>query len=449
MISELSTLVWMPLLFLLVGTGLYLTIRLRGIQITHLFHSFGLLISKEKEHEHEGDISHFQALTTALAATIGIGNIAGVATALTVGGLGALVWLWITTLVGMATKYSESILAIRYREQDEQGNMVGGPMLYLSKGLGWKFGASLFAFFGAIAAFTTGGMVQSNSIASVLILYLPCPLWVVGLVLGLMTAMVILGGVHSIGRVTEILVPVMALLYIGGSIIVLTSFASVIPEALKTIFLSAFSGQAAIGGFAGATVMQALQMGVSRGVFSNESGLGTSSIAAAAARTDHPGTQALISMLSAFLSTIVCTFTGLAIAVTSVIGTQDAFGELITGSSLTAIAFEKAFPGGGIVVLLGCLLFGLSTIFGWAYYGERCTLYLLGERSLIPYRAFFVLFIIGGVVAPLNLVWPLADLSNAFMALPNLIGLILLAPVVVHETTGYHQKTIPEPEASL
>jgi alanine or glycine:cation symporter, AGCS family len=443
-ISSLASWAWSPLLILLMGTGVFLTIQLRGIQFRALFHSMKLVFAKEQE-EHKGDLSHFQALTTALAATIGIGNIAGVATALTVGGLGALVWLWVTTLVGMATKYSEAVLAIHYREEDPNGAMVGGPMLYLSKGLNWRLGAGLFAFFGTLAALTTGGMVQSNSISTVLLFYLPVPLWVTGSILALLTAFVILGGVRSIGKVTEVLVPAMALLYIGGSLLVLGFFYTAIPNALYMIFSSAFTGQAAMGGFAGATVMAALQMGVSRGVFSNESGLGTSSIAAAAARTDRPSTQALISMISAFLSTIVCTFTGLAIAVTQVLGFSDSSGEPVTGSPLTAAAFEQAFTGGGIVVLFGCILFGLSTIFGWAYYGERCLLYLLGEKALLPFRVLFILAIFLGVYCPVGLVWPLADLSNALMAFPNLIGLVLLAPVVVAETTA----TFAEPSTSL
>jgi alanine or glycine:cation symporter, AGCS family len=446
-IPDLATFVWHPLLFLLVGTGLFLTFHLRGIQFVSFGRAFRLSFAKDQE-EHKGDLSHFQALTTALAATIGIGNIAGVATALTLGGLGALVWLWMTTLIGMATKYSEAVLAIHYREEDPKGGMVGGPMLYLSKGLNWRSGAALFAFFGAIAALTTGGMVQSNSISTVLLYYMPIPLWVTGSILALLTAFVVLGGVRAIGKVTEVLVPAMALLYIGGSFVVLTYFYQAIPEALSVIFTSAFTGQAAVGGFAGATVMSALQMGVSRGVFSNESGLGTSSIAAAAARTDHPSTQALISMLSAFLSTIVCTFTGLAIAVTQVLGMVDTSGELITGSPLTALAFDQAFTGGGIVVLLGCILFGLSTIFGWAYYGERCLLYLWGEKTVIPFRIVFIVSIFLGVYFPVSLVWPLADLSNALMAFPNLIGLILLAPVVVSQTR-FIKPPIESPEVSL
>lgn len=432
--------IWQPLFIILVGTGLYLTIRLRGIQFKQLFYALKLAFTREDK-DAVGDISHFQALMTALAATIGIGNIAGVATAVAMGGLGSLFWLWVTAMIGMATKYGEAILAVQYRIVDKNGEMAGGPMYYIEKGLGWKWMAMAFAFFGALTTLFTGNVVQSQSIASAITGVNP---WITGAILAIATGLVLLGGIKSIGKVTSYLVPFMALFYIIGSLIVLVICHDKIPDAISKIFATAFTGQAALGGFAGSTIMMAIQMGVARGVFSNESGLGTAPIAAAAAKTDLPGRQALISMTGAFLSTIVCTFTGLALAVTDVLGKTGPDGKILNGVPMTMAAFDSVLPFGSYIVIIGSLLFGYSTIVGWAYYGEKCCLYLMGDRSILYYRLIFTLFVFIGVAIPIDIVWTLADIANAFMALPNLIALFALAGVIVAETHLFQKKIAAE-----
>ena len=444
LLTNIDRWVWQPLFVVLVGTGLYMTYKLRGLQFRHLFYSLKLAFSRHDENA-EGDISHFQALMTALAATIGIGNIAGVATAIAMGGLGALFWLWVTSLIGMATKYSEAILAIKYRLVDDRGEMAGGPMYYIERGLGWKWLAICFALFGTITTLFTGNIVQSNSIASAVENSLGVNVWITGVILAACTGLVLIGGIKAIGGVTSLLVPFMALFYILGSLAILIIRYEALPEAIGTIFSTAFTGQAAMGGFAGSTIMLAVQMGVARGVFSNESGLGTAPIAAAAAKTDLPGRQALISMTGAFLSTVVCTFTGLAIAVTHVLGLVTADGRLVNGVPLTIAAFNTALPYvGGIIVVVGSILFGYSTIVGWAYYGEKCCEYLLGTKAIFFYRIIFTLFVLIGVIMPLDLVWALADISNAFMALPNLIGILALSSVVTAETRIFFNKVRKE-----
>lgn len=437
--QKIDDLVWQPLFVILLGVGLYLTYKLRGLQFRYLWYSLRLAFRRH-DHTAIGDISQFQALTTALAATIGIGNIAGIATAISMGGLGSLFWLWVTALIGMSTKYCEATLAIKYRTIDAKGSMAGGPMYYIRHGLGWKWVAASFALFGAIATLTTGNLVQSNSIASAIVGYFHIPEWITGLILAACTGAVLIGGIKSIGKVTAFLVPIMALFYIFGSFAVLGIFYHAIPEALMTIVKSAFTGQAAMGGFVGSTIMIAIQMGVSRGVFSNESGLGSAPIAAAAAKTDYASRQALISMIGAFLSTVVCTFTGLAIAVTHVLGEMGPDGHVLNGAYMTVMAFEKAFPYGGAVVIIGCILFGLSTIIGWAYYGEKCCEYLMGSRSIFYYRLIFTICVFLGVMIPLEIVWPIADISNAFMALPNLIGIVALVGVVSYETDLFFRR---------
>lgn len=435
-LQKLDALIWQPLFVVLMGVGLFLTWRLKGIQFTRLPYALKLAFSKH-DHTHEGDISHFQALMTSLAATIGIGNIAGIATAVTMGGLGALFWLWVTTMIGMSTKYAEALLAVKYRKVDANGEMAGGPMHYIRRGLNWKWLAGIFAVFGAIATITTGNMVQSNSIAPVVASYFHIAPWITGLALAVTTGLVLIGGIRSIGRVTSFLVPFMALFYMGGSLVILGTHFHFIPEALMTILRSAFSSQAAMGGFAGSTVMMSIQMGVSRGVFSNESGLGSAPIAAAAAKTDYPGRQALVSMTGAFISTIVCTFTGLAIAVTHLLGYIGVDGKVVTGSSLTAVAFDRGMPLGGFIVALCCIFFGFSTIVGWAYYGEKCAEYLLGVRAKLWYRLIFTLAVFMGVMIPIEMIWPIADIANAFMAFPNLIALLALSSVVVKESNHF------------
>lgn len=428
LLNSISGLVWgPPMLILLVGTGIFLTIRLRGLQFTKLLYAHKLIFTSDKKSE--GDISHYQALTTALAATIGTGNIAGVATAIFLGGPGAVFWMWMTGLVGMATKYSEAILAVKYRVTDSRGEMCGGPMYYIEKGMGWKWLGVLFAIFGAVAAFGIGNMVQSNSVADAVFTSFSISPVVTGIVLAVLTALVILGGIKSIGRVTALLVPFMAAIYtIGGLVIIFINFAEV-PTALASIFSAAFGGKAAFGGAVGA----AIRYGVARGVFSNEAGLGSAPIAAAAARTDYPGRQALVSMTQTFIDTIVvCSITALAILTSGALAT----GE--TGAALTTSAFNEGLPGqGGIIVAVGIILFAYSTILGWCYYGEKCMEYLFSEKAVIYYRVAFVAFVFVGAVAKLDFVWTFSDVMNGLMAVPNLIGLLALSGVVVAETKRF------------
>ena len=434
--QKLSAWVWgVPLITLLVGTGIYLTIRLRGIQFRTLLYSLYLALIKRKEDTDEaGDISHFQALMTALAATVGTGNIAGVATAIAAGGPGALFWMWITGLFGMATKFSEAVLAVKYRKVDKLGTMSGGPMYYISEGLGWKWLGVLFATFAFIAAFGIGNMVQSNSVADAVQKTFGIPFWVTGVVLAAATGLVILGGIKSIGRVTGTLVPVMVVFYILGALAVIVIEYKQIPEVFALVFAKAFTPTAAGGGFLGSTVLLTIRMGVARGVFSNESGLGSSPIAAAAAQTKYPVTQALVSMTQTFIDTIVvCSMTGFVIIAT---GTW-LNGK--TGAELTTIAFNEGLHSqiGGLIVTIGLILFAYSTILGWSYYGEKSLEYLFGEKWIMPYRALFTLFVAVGAVAELQLVWTLADVMNGLMAIPNLIGLLGLAGVIVVETRNY------------
>ncbi|TYT74859.1 alanine/glycine:cation symporter family protein [Desulfobotulus mexicanus] len=426
-----------PLLVLLVGTGVWLTWALRGIQVSSLMHALYLALVKRKEDKkEEGDISHFQALMTALSATVGTGNIAGVATAIAIGGPGALFWMWVTGILGMATKYAEAVLAVAYREKDEKGQMRGGPMYYIAKGVGWKWMAVLFAFFASIAAFGIGNMVQSNSVADAVLSTFNIPVWVTGLVLMVLVATVVLGGIKTIGRVTSVLVPVMIVLYMLASIAVLLLFADQIPAAFGLIFTHAFSPIAATGGFAGSVLMLTIRMGVARGVFSNESGLGSAPIAAAAAQTGHPVTQALVSMTQTFIDTlVVCTLTGLVLILTG------AWSSGATGASLTAGAFEMALPGlGSYIVTIGLILFAYSTMLGWCYYGEKSIEYLFGEKAVFPYRVVYVLFVAVGATLKLELVWGLADVFNGMMAFPNLIALLILTPVVVRYTKEYFEE---------
>lgn len=435
-LTSISDFIWgPPLLILLVGTGIYLTLLLRGLQFRKLFHSLWLaLIKRKEEGDNPGDISHFQALMTALAATVGTGNIAGVATAIAIGGPGALFWMWITGLVGMATKYAEAVLAVKYRVVDEKGQMSGGPMYYISKGLNLKWLGTLFAIFASIAAFGIGNMVQSNSVADAVNHSFNIPVEYTGIVLAVLTGLVILGGIKSIGKVTQILVPSMVVFYMIAALVVVFIHIEAVPNVIYLVIVEAFTPTAASGGFAGATVMLTIRMGVARGVFSNESGLGSAPIAAAAAQTKHPVTQALVSMTQTFIDTIVvCSFTGFAILVSGVMETG------ATGVPLTSMAFETALPGewGGIIVSLGIIFFAYSTILGWCYYGEKSIEYLLGIKSVLPYRLLFVVAVFVGAVSKLDLVWTFADIMNGLMALPNLIGLLGLGGIVAAETRNY------------
>lgn len=433
-VGKINAFAWgPPMLILLVGTGFWLTINLRGLQFTKLGHALYLALVKRKEDTDEpGDITHFQALMTALAATVGTGNIAGVATAIAIGGPGALFWMWITGLVGMATKYAEAILAVKYREVDENGEMCGGPMYYISKGLNMPWLGTMFAIFASVAAFGIGNMVQANSVADAVEATFHIPFWATGAVLMGLSAIVILGGIKSIAKVTSTLVPVMIFFYVAAALFIIFSNIAEVPAALMFIVKQAFNPTAAVGGFAGATIMMAIRFGVARGVFSNESGLGSAPIAAAAAQTKSPTSQALVSMTQTFIDTIiVCTMTGLVLILTG------AWSNGQTGAELTTTAFNTGMPGGGYIVTIGIILFAYSTILGWCYYGEKSIEYLFGAKSILPYRVVFILFIGVGAVAKLSLVWNISDTLNGLMAVPNLIGLIMLTPVVVSETKKY------------
>jgi AGCS family alanine or glycine:cation symporter len=435
-----SEYVWgVPMLILLVGTGIYLTVLLRGLQFRALFFSLYLALIKRKEDDaSEGDITHFQALMTALSATVGTGNIAGVAIAIATGGPGALFWMWITGLFGMATKYAEAVLAVKYREQDEFGAMIGGPMHYISKGLGSQWLAGFFAVFASVAAFGIGNMVQSNSVAEAVLATFQIKHWITGLFLAIITGLVIVGGIKSIGRVTSILVPVMILFYVISAIVVIAINYRTIPETLGLVFKYAFTATAATGGFLGALVLETIRLGVSKGVFSNESGLGSSPIAAAAAQTKNPVSQALVSMTQTFIDTIVvCSLTGFVIISTGL------WKSGSTGSELTARAFSHGLPGdsGGIIVAVGLILFAYSTMLGWSYYGEKALEYLFGAKLIKPYRIVFCIFIFIGAYTKLDLVWAVADVFNGLMAVPNLIALLALSKVVVQQTALYYPGT--------
>lgn len=425
------------LIYLLLGVGLYFTIRLRGMQLRYLPYALKLAFSRSDGNA-AGDISQFQSLMTALAATIGIGSIAGMATALMAGGFGAIFWMWVVAGIGMVTKYAEAILAVKYRKLDANGNMSGGPMYYIEQGLGWKGLAKAFAVCGALSAFAGGNLTQSHSIAAAMHEMFEIPhLWT-GVAVSLLTAAVILGGIRSLGKVNAVLVPVMALFYIAGGLIILAVHAGKIGPSFLLIFKSAFNSQAAIGGFLGAGVMTAVQMGIVRGISSNEAGLGSAPIAAAAAKTDFPGRQALISMTGVFLSSfIVCTITVLVVCVTGVFGSVDVNGVPLNGAPLVMRAFETTIPSGRWIVAVGIVLFGYSTILGWSYYGEKCMEYLFGGRVLTPYRLLFIGVALIGPLLSLDVVWALVDIMNGLMALPNLIGLLFLAPVVVKESHGF------------
>lgn len=431
LVATLSSIIWgPPMLILLVGTGLYLTIILKGLQFRALPLAFKLIL--KKDHGHHGDISHFAALMTALAATVGIGNIVGVATAITLGGPGAVFWMWVTGLVGMATKYSEAVLAVKYREKGEHG-MRGGPMYYISKGAGLPWLGTLFAIFTACAAFGIGNMTQANATAKILQATFNVPAEVTGVILTLLTGLVILGGIKSIGKFTSYLVPVMILGYIGASLWALCLNASAIPHAFGLILGHAFSPIAATGGFVGATIASAIRMGVSRGVFSNESGLGSAPIAAAAARTQQPVTQALVSMTQTFIDTlVVCTMTAL------VILTAQSWLQGISPAELTSASMAETLgQTGRVIVAISTALFAYSTLIGWNYYGEKSLEYLLGTRAIKPYRVIFTVAVMVGCLTSLEFVWNFSDLMNGMMAIPNLIGLLLLAKIIKQETNDY------------
>ncbi|MDD5319792.1 MAG: sodium:alanine symporter family protein [Methylococcales bacterium] len=431
LIATLSGWVWgPPMLTLLVGTGLYLTILLKGLQFRTLPLAFRLIF--HKDHGHEGDISHFAALMTALAATVGIGNFVGVATAITLGGPGAVFWMWMTGLVGMVTKYSEAVLAVKYREKGQHG-MRGGPMYYLANGAGLPWLGWLFALFTALATFGIGNMTQANSAAKIFEATFHIAPWVTGVVLMVLTALVILGGIRSIGKFTSILVPFMIVGYMAASLTVLVLNVAEIPSAFGLIFQHAFSPAAASGGFAGAIIAAAMRFGIARGVFSNESGLGSAPIAAAAARTHDPVKQAPVSMTQTFIDTlVVCTMTAL------VILTANSWTQGVRAGQLTSASFRETLGvPGEIIVALATALFAYSTLIGWNYYGEKAIEYLFGSRSIRVYRIAFIATVIVGAMMNLEFVWNFSDLMNGMMTIPNLIGLLLLSKVVKEETDRY------------
>ncbi len=437
LLSQIKDWVWgIPLLAFLLGTGLFLTLLLRGIQFRYLGYAFKQIFKSQDDSK--GDINPYEALMTSLAGAIGTGAIVGVSTALAVGGLGSLFWMWVTAFFGMATKYAESLLAVKYRVVDKKGEMMGGPMQYMERGLNLKWMAILFALFGSVAAIGTGNLVQVNSIAEALNEVWAVNAWATGIVLAILTAFVILGGVKSIGQVAGVLVPFMALFYIVGGLIILAIHLDKIPEAFRMIFDSAFTGDALAGGFLGSGVILVIQLGVSRSVFSNEAGLGISSIAAAAAKTDSPGRQAMITMTGALVSTIiVCTITGLVLAVTGVLGQNGSNGTLLNGAPLAIKAFSSTLMGGEYVVTVGLILFAYSTVLAWAYYGEKCFEYLFGEKSIPYYRVIYCLLIIPGTAIKMEMAWHVADITNGLMVIPNLLALILLAKVIKDETNHF------------
>ena len=440
-LNEIDAFVWgPPLLVLLVGTGILLTFRLKLLQVFKLPQALGLIFSAKNDGS--GDVNSFKALCTALAATVGTGNIVGVATAIKAGGPGALFWMWMAAFFGMATKYSECLLAVKYRTVDANGNISGGPMYYIENGLGKKYKplAVMFAVFGVLCAyFGIGTFAQVNSIVEITQISAGIPVVYTGIALTVVVAAVTIGGLKSIATVAAKVVPAMALLYFLTTVGIMIVFADQVPAAIATVLNSAFTPTAAQGGFLGATVMLAMRSGVARGVFSNESGLGSAPIVAAAAKTKWAAEQGLISMTGTFIDTIViCTLTGLSLVVTGVW-----CGDL-NGAAMTESAFTMAFPAfGSLLLLVGLVLFAFTTILGWNYYGERCVEYLLGVKAILPYRIIFILLIACGPFLKLEEIWVLADIVNGLMAIPNLIALVALSGVVVAETKAY-QKHLQE-----
>jgi AGCS family alanine or glycine:cation symporter len=418
-----------PLLVLLVGTHVFLTLRLRGIQ---RYLGRAIRLSFQRSREGEGDVSHFGALMTALAATIGTGNIVGVATAVAAGGPGAVLWMWLTGVFGIATKYSEALLSVKYRVVNHAGQMSGGPMYVLERGMGARWLGLVFAGLTAVAAFGIGNMVQANSIAGLAQETLGVPPWLSGAAMTVATAFVILGGIHSIARACAWLVPFMAIFYVAGCAALLVIGAETLPQTLELIVTSAFSGQAAVGGFLGAGMREAMRFGVARGLFSNESGLGSAPIVAAAAQTRDPVRQALVSSTATFWDTVVvCAMTGL------VVVNSGGWTEGLKGAALTRAAFAQLSWFGPLLLTVGLLTFVFSTILGWSYYGEKAAEYLLGRRAILPYRWLWVGAVMLGSVASLPAVWSFADVANGLMAVPNLISLLWLQGVLVAETRRY------------
>lgn len=433
-LDVISGWVWLIMMFPLLGIGLYLTIGLKGMSIRRLPEALGVLFSKDAGDNAPGDgeISPFKALMTALSATVGTGNIAGVATAIFLGGPGAIFWMWMTALVGMATKYGEAVMAVHFREIDEDGRYVGGPMYYIKNGLGpkWTWLGTTFALLAICAGLGAGNTVQANSISDVLESNLGIPMWMTAFVVLTLTAMVLIGGIQRIAQVAGKLVPIMVVLYVSASLIILAMNAAEIPAALAMIVSDAFTGTAATGGFAGAAVMAAIRFGVARGIFSNEAGLGSAPIAHAAAKTNDPVRQGAIGMLGTFIDTIiVCTMTALVIIVTG------AWMSGENGATMTTIAFGNALPYGNYIVIFALTVFAFTTILGWSYYGERCAEYLFGPKAITPFRVLWCAAIPVGALTGLEAIWLMADIMNALMAVPNLLALLLLSPIIFKITS--------------
>ena len=437
-LSAIDSFIWgAPLLILLSGTGLYLTLRLGFIQIRYLPRALGYLFKKDKGGK--GDVSSFAALCTALAATIGTGNIVGVATAVQAGGPGAIFWMWLVALLGMATKYAECLLAVKYRVRDKNGFMAGGPMYYIERGLGIKWLAKLFALFGVMVAFFgIGTFPQVNAITHAMQDTFNIPVLVTAIIVTLLVGLIILGGVKRIATASSLIVPFMAILYVTTSLVIILLNIEKVPDAISLIIYSAFDPQAALGGAVGFTVMKAIQSGVARGIFSNESGLGSAPIAAAAAQTREPVRQGLISMTGTFLDTIiVCTMTGIVLVLTGAWNNPE-----LAGATVTNYAFAQGLGTsiGATIVTIGLLFFAFTTILGWCYYGERCFVYLVGIRGVKLYRLAYIVLVGLGSFLHLNLIWIIADIVNGLMAFPNLIALIGLRKVVIEETKDYFQR---------
>lgn len=441
-LKNIDGIVWgPPLLILLVGTGIYFTFKLNFIQMFKLPLAIKYLFLNDddkSDNEAKGEVSSFAALCTALSATIGTGNIVGVATAIATGGPGALFWMWVAAFFGMATKYAEGVLAIKYREVDENGEMSGGPMYYIEKGVGNKFLANMFAFFSiAVALLGIGTFGQVNSISKAALISFNIPIWFTAIIITILVTLVTLGGIKRISNVAEKIVPTMAILYIIGALLVLICNFKAIPSAITLIIKSAFNPSAVLGGTTGINISLAIQMGIGRGVFSNEAGLGSAPIAAAAAKTKYPVKQGLISMTGTFIDTIIiCTMTGLAIVLTG------SFNSGLEGAAMTTFAFENGLPFaiiGKYIVNIGLIFFAFTTIIGWNYYGERCIQYLIGIKGIKFYKIIFIALVGVGPFLSLNLVFIIADIVNGLMALPNLIGLIKLRNIVISETNNFFE----------
>jgi len=432
-----SKLIWGPItLALLLIVGVYLSFGLRLVTWRKIPTAFKLLSQGRVADKSDGEIPPFQALMTALSATVGTGNIAGVATAIALGGPGAIFWMWITAAFGMATKYAEAVLAVKYRSTDESGQFVGGPMYYIRNGLGqrWSWLGWLFALFGMLAAFGIGNLVQSNSVTHALQTAWSIPFWLIAVVMTGLTASVILGGVKRIAEVASFLVPVMAGVYLTGALYIIVIHSAEVPAVVQLVISNAFNGTAAIGGFAGASMWAAIRFGVARGVFSNEAGLGSAAIAHAAAKTNDPVKQGFIAMLGVFIDTlIICSMTALVILLSGL------WNSGKTGAMLSVWAFQAGWQGGGLVVAFGLCVFAFTTILGWSYYGERCAQYLFGRRIILPYRLLWIAMIPIGTYGKLEFIWLLSDVMNGMMALPNLIALVVLSPVVFKITHKYLQ----------